>query len=380
MRALTTLLVGVLASTLGVLHAGAAGAAAPAPRAAVHGQAGESVGADDTLVGLVVDTGDEVKTRCVAFSGESITAVDLLRRADVGVVTAQFSLGEAVCALCGVGCPADNCFCDGDAYWNSSTSTGDGSWQRAATGASSRRLTEGDVDGWAWGADGARPSSSAPFRTICAAHLAARERAREQAASPAEPSSEPTTGEPSTAEPSGPATTSPSTSPTSSSPTPTSPAPTSPTPTSPSPTSPTPSTPATTSPAPIDPATTSPAPTATSTASPTATAQPDPAAGRGDPVAAGDRAGSGDTDPAATSAPADGDGQASTSDDKPTATGSPAIDADPSRDTAAEEGAAVAAAAGSADGGGGGGAVVLVVTLAVIGGAAVLARRRTRPT
>lgn len=121
--------------------------------------------------GLVVDTGTEVKPVCVRFSEDAISGEELLRRADVDPVFADYgSMGKAVCALCGTGCPADDCFCESETsgrYWNYVRAR-DGGWQSSNRGASSTTLRHGDVDGWAWGTRGSKPPYMT-FEAICGA-------------------------------------------------------------------------------------------------------------------------------------------------------------------------------------------------------------------
>jgi hypothetical protein len=118
--------------------------------------------------GVVIDTGTEVRRVCVRFSEDSISGEELLKRAKVDAVFSYEAMGTAVCSLCGVGCPASNCFCESESsgrYWNYAHASGAG-WQRSSIGANRRQLRDGDVDGWAWGQSGATPPS-VPFDTIC---------------------------------------------------------------------------------------------------------------------------------------------------------------------------------------------------------------------
>lgn len=140
----------------------------------------------DHAAGLVIATPDgEVKTACVRFSEASIDGQQLLDRAeadrgDINPVYAQFgSRGTAVCSLCGTGCPSSDCFCQ-NAYWNYNIAH-EGRWVRSGTGVNGRTVEHGDVDGWAFGADGAAPPYIS-FERICG--------------SSAEPTAQPTTEEP----------------------------------------------------------------------------------------------------------------------------------------------------------------------------------------
>jgi len=122
--------------------------------------------------GLVIVHGDgRVLTRCVAFTEEAISGTDLLRRSGLGVVVTTYGgLGQAVCAIDGEGCPADDCFCrcrgGACAYWTYSHLQPDGSWLLSPVGAGSWLLHDGDVDGWVWG-DGSVAPPAISFEAIC---------------------------------------------------------------------------------------------------------------------------------------------------------------------------------------------------------------------
>ncbi len=63
--------------------------------------------------GLVVRHGDgRVVTRCVTFSEESISGVELLRRSGLAATFAAYGgLGYGVCVIDGQGCDSGDCFC-----------------------------------------------------------------------------------------------------------------------------------------------------------------------------------------------------------------------------------------------------------------------------
>ena len=102
---------------------------------------------------VIVDTGQEVKRVCVRFDEESLSGAEILRRAGVDPVFASYgSNGEAVCALCGVGCPSDSCFCDRSRYWAyARAEDGRTRFTTSQVGSSSTRVGNGDVEGWRWG-------------------------------------------------------------------------------------------------------------------------------------------------------------------------------------------------------------------------------------
>jgi hypothetical protein len=103
---------------------------------------------------VIVDTGQEVRRICVRFAEDFLTGQELLIRARTDPVFRQYSgLGAAVCALCGVGCPADeSCLtCGGDDHWAYSRAPkGTTTFRLSGGGASSTKVYDGDVEGWRW--------------------------------------------------------------------------------------------------------------------------------------------------------------------------------------------------------------------------------------
>lgn len=125
-----------------------------------------ATGAEEHRAAVIVDTGTQVKSVCVRFREESISGVEALARAQVDPVLQAFSgKGAAVCALCGVGCPAgDSCLsCNPDGkFWSYSRApAGTGSLRTSGVGASSTTVHDGDVEGWKWALGGAPP-----FQTV----------------------------------------------------------------------------------------------------------------------------------------------------------------------------------------------------------------------
>jgi hypothetical protein len=106
--------------------------------------------------GLVIRHGDgRVLVYYVEFTEPEITGLELLMRSGASLTLANFGgLGTAVCAIDGEGCPAENCFCRSYAspafYWHYYGIEPDGSWALQQVGPSSRRVRDGDVDGWSW--------------------------------------------------------------------------------------------------------------------------------------------------------------------------------------------------------------------------------------
>ena len=122
-------------------------------------------------VGLVVVHGDgSTITRCVEFGESEISGYDVLTRSGLDIV-ASFdpSMGAAICAIDGEGCPADNCFCQcqgGSCVYWAYYHLVNGAWQYSQIGASGYKVHNGDVEGWSWRSDG--PPPAIPFDQICA--------------------------------------------------------------------------------------------------------------------------------------------------------------------------------------------------------------------
>ncbi len=117
---------------------------------------------------LVVQFGDGSHiARCMAFSEESISGLDLLTRSGLQVVT----WGQAVCRIDKDGCdhPAVTCFCQCTrnpcSYW-SYWLWREGRWVYSPVGAGDHRVHDGDVDAWVWG-DGRSPPRLTAVESIC---------------------------------------------------------------------------------------------------------------------------------------------------------------------------------------------------------------------
>lgn len=85
-------------------------------------------------VGVVVDDGTRVLTRCVSFSGPT-TPLQILRNSGLNIVVHEDpSWGIALCKIGSVGCPSDNCFnCNPPYYWAFSRME-NGVWVHATAG------------------------------------------------------------------------------------------------------------------------------------------------------------------------------------------------------------------------------------------------------
>ena len=105
--------------------------------------------------------------RPISFTAP-ISGLIALQLTGLNVTTQSFGWGTAVCAIEGVGCPADNCFCDPTNFW--SYNYWDGSaWQSYMVGADSSTVNNGAVEGWRWGAWGSELKAAPPITAASAA-------------------------------------------------------------------------------------------------------------------------------------------------------------------------------------------------------------------
>jgi hypothetical protein len=123
--------------------------------------------------GLVLRFGDgSVVTRCVSFSEPSLSGAELLMRAGLSVVLdLNSSIGAGVCKIGNQGCDrGKSCFCQCEgstcAYWQY-FHLQSGAWKYSNLGAGVYQVSDGAVEGWAWGNNVAPPVMS--LDQICAA-------------------------------------------------------------------------------------------------------------------------------------------------------------------------------------------------------------------
>jgi hypothetical protein len=133
-------------------------------QAQVSGRAGVVVRFDD----------QQVESRCVALGEEEISGYELLQRSGLALAVKPAGQGGLVCAIKGTGCSVDDCLCQckGEpcVYW-SYWRLGDDGWAYSAVGASVRRVSDGQVDGWSWGPGSVTSAIEPPattFDAICA--------------------------------------------------------------------------------------------------------------------------------------------------------------------------------------------------------------------
>ena len=123
--------------------------------------------------GLVIRFGDgSLITRCVSFGEPSISGAELLARAGLSIrVDTNSSIGAGVCRIEKQGCEqGKSCFCQCEgstcAYWQY-FHLQNGAWKYSNLGASLYQVSDGAVEGWAWGNNVAPPVMS--LDQICAA-------------------------------------------------------------------------------------------------------------------------------------------------------------------------------------------------------------------
>jgi len=114
---------------------------------------------------VIVQSGDhDLVARPITFTAP-VSGLRALELSGLKVITASFGWGTAVCSIEGVGCPAQNCFCDSNTSWNNNYWDGN-AWQIYQVGAEQSVVNDGAVEGWRWGGWGA---AMWPARPVTAA-------------------------------------------------------------------------------------------------------------------------------------------------------------------------------------------------------------------
>ncbi|HHY58875.1 MAG TPA: terpene cyclase/mutase family protein [Chloroflexi bacterium] len=114
---------------------------------------GEHTGTVNTAAVVVQVDDSRTIVRWVDFT-DPISGITALAASGLDVTVAETSFGPAVCAIEGVGCPADNCFCNADLFWNYNYWDG-AAWQGYPVGAATSEISQtGAIEGWRWGAFG----------------------------------------------------------------------------------------------------------------------------------------------------------------------------------------------------------------------------------
>lgn len=116
--------------------------------------------------GLVVQLGDGIQiTRCIEFTEPQISGYEVLLRSGLALeILVEGGMGGFVCGIQGEGCSSDNCMCDYPpnywSYWHL-----DGDWVYSQMGFGGYFVSNGDVEGWSWGAG--EPPQGISFDQIC---------------------------------------------------------------------------------------------------------------------------------------------------------------------------------------------------------------------
>jgi hypothetical protein len=122
--------------------------------------------------GIVIQFADgSVKTYCLAFDTETISGFDLLLKTGLPVkLEATGTMGGFICKIGPDGCdyPEQHCVCQsfgpGGVYWTYHHLKND-KWNTSVVGASSYKVRDGDVEGWAWSSG--KPPALYDFERIC---------------------------------------------------------------------------------------------------------------------------------------------------------------------------------------------------------------------
>lgn len=105
----------------------------------------------------------DVLIRDITFQKRKTSGFDALLLTGLNVVWKDTQFGPAVCAIQGVGMPADNCFGDPQGrywsyrYWDSNA------WQEYQVGAGDSQVKNGGVEGWRWGEFGSDMQAATPI-------------------------------------------------------------------------------------------------------------------------------------------------------------------------------------------------------------------------
>lgn len=93
----------------------------------------------------------EIAAREITFEKKMTNGIDALKLTGFAVVTTETQFGTAVCAVGGIGQPADDCFGDLQGrfwsynYWDGTQ------WVAYPVGAGSSQVADNGIEGWRWG-------------------------------------------------------------------------------------------------------------------------------------------------------------------------------------------------------------------------------------
>jgi hypothetical protein len=140
---------------------------ASAPVLASPGIACAAATSDGPHAALVVDTGAQATSFCVALDRASVSGTHLIELA-----SAQYGLsyrlgfgGRAVCMLDGVGANGNDCFGSYPNFWGYFHGAGSSGWTWASGSAADHQVGNGDREAWSWGAGDSGTSHGAPPAT-----------------------------------------------------------------------------------------------------------------------------------------------------------------------------------------------------------------------
>jgi hypothetical protein len=130
----------------------------------------ETPPASDPNIWLIVETGGGQSLVRPLTVTLPISGLAALQSSGLDVTVAETDFGPAVCAIQGVGCPAEDCFCNANEFWNYSYWDG-AVWVSYPVGAASSVITQtGALEGWRWGSfEGAQALSPAEAAAATAA-------------------------------------------------------------------------------------------------------------------------------------------------------------------------------------------------------------------
>ena len=116
---------------------------------------------------LVVDTGAQATSYCVALDGASVSGTHLIELASAQYgVSYRFGFsGRAVCMLDGVGATGEDCFGSYPDFWGYFHGAGSSGWAWASGSAADHQVSNGDREAWSWGAGDSGTSHGAPPAT-----------------------------------------------------------------------------------------------------------------------------------------------------------------------------------------------------------------------
>jgi hypothetical protein len=120
-------------------------------------------------VALVIQYPERLEKYCLVLNKTNPTGLDVLLEAGIPIIADPSGMGSAICSINGVGCPAEDCFCQSYSppyyYW-SYWHLQNGRWTYSSLGATAYTVKSGDVEGWLWG-DARTPPQVVTFQEVC---------------------------------------------------------------------------------------------------------------------------------------------------------------------------------------------------------------------